>query len=501
MWSHIKDIRNANDVYPSPNEENNNIPNRTSRRDMGNQFSDLYSTHTQVIGATVALVFLSAKWMGEKKNLPPGPHGLPIVGNWFDMPKEKPWEVYREWSKLYASDIIHMNVFGTNMIIVNSQKAAKEMFDKKSALYGDRPRMTMVNEVMGLDWHFGFMHQGPTWTTHRKIFSKDFNSAVVSKFNAIEVTWRNIFAKNLLNRPEDFLTHIQHLASGLALESTHGLQVQESGKPDPFIQAATKALEGLAASGLYGSYLVDFFPSLKYVPSWVPFSPFRQAKEWRAAVDIAGTVPFSMATTAKTGPSVLSGLLDGGAFKRDDVRMVTAAMYANGSAATVTALSSFFLAMVLYPEVQIRARKELDNLLHGRLPEFSDERSLPYISAIVKEVLRWHPAVPMAFPHRLTSDDSYNGFELPAGSVIIPNSWALLHDPDVYGSDVDAFNPERFLTKDGKLNPELADQIAFGYGRRALQTLYINIATILTVFEISNSGAAPSGEYTTGLLR
>ncbi|EEB93387.1 hypothetical protein MPER_07961, partial [Moniliophthora perniciosa FA553] len=101
----------------------------------------------------------------------------------------------------------------------------------------------------------------------------------------------------------------------------------------------------------------------------------------------------------------------------------------------------------------------------------------------------------------LTSDDSYNGFELPAGSVIIPNSWALLHDPDVYGADVDVFNPERFLTEDGKLNPELSDQVAFGYGRRALQTLYINIATILTVFEISSSGATPSGKYTTGLLR
>ncbi|EEB86886.1 hypothetical protein MPER_16003, partial [Moniliophthora perniciosa FA553] len=45
------------------------------------------------------------------------------------------------------SDIIYMKVFGTNMIVVNSQKATKEMFDKKSAMYGDRPRMTMINEV------------------------------------------------------------------------------------------------------------------------------------------------------------------------------------------------------------------------------------------------------------------------------------------------------------------------------------------------------------------
>ena len=62
---------------------------------------------------------------------------------------------------------------------------------------------------------------------------------------------------------------------------------------------------------------------------------------------------------------------------------------------TVTALNSFFLAMVLYPQVQARAQKELDSYLQGRLPDFPDEHSLPYITAIVKEVLRWNPAAPM----------------------------------------------------------------------------------------------------------
>jgi cytochrome P450 len=57
--------------------------------------------------------------------------------------------------------------------------------------------------------------------------------------------------------------------------------------------------------------------------------------------------------------------------------------------------------MVLHPEVQARARRDLDRLLQGRLPDFSDERSLPYITAIVKEVLRWNPAVPMGMCYLL----------------------------------------------------------------------------------------------------
>ena len=51
--------------------------------------------------------------------------------------------------------------------------------------------------------------------------------------------------------------------------------------------------------------------------------------------------------------------------------------------------------MALYPEVQKRAQKELDRVIgHGRLPEFSDRDSLPYIDAVVKELLRWHPVIP-----------------------------------------------------------------------------------------------------------
>ncbi|KAG7094933.1 hypothetical protein E1B28_005736 [Marasmius oreades] len=469
----------------------------------------------RVVASLTGLVLVPVFWtyITRQKDLPPGPRPSPVVGNWFSLPQNRPWMVYRDWSRYYDSDLIHLNVFGTHLIVVNSHKAAKELFDKRSAMYGDRPRMTMINELVGLYWHFGFMPQGPSWTTHRKIFSKDFNSAVVSKFCPLESKWNRIFLKNLLNDPHSFLTHIQHLASGLSLELSHGLLVQESGKPDPFINAAVQSLEGLGAAGLFGSYLVDYLPILKYVPSWFPFARFKRAADkWRQAVDVAGTVPFSVATAAlakgELGPSVLSNLLDCKEFNEDDVRRTTAAMFANGSAATVTALSSFFLAMVLHPHVQARAQKELDSLLQGRLPDFSDDVSLPYITAIVKEVLRWNPAVPMAFPHKLTSDDSYNGYFLPGGSVIVPNSWAILHDPAVYGSDVDEFNPERFLTQDGKLNPQVPDpQVAFGYGRRvcparhlALSALFLNIATVLSAFEISQAEVLPSGEFTSGLL-
>jgi cytochrome P450 len=55
--------------------------------------------------------------------------------------------------------------------------------------------------------------------------------------------------------------------------------------------------------------------------------------------------------------------------------------------------------MVLHPDAQRRAQMEIDNVVGtDRLPDFHDEKSLPYVSALIKEVLRWHPVAPIGIP-------------------------------------------------------------------------------------------------------
>ena len=52
--------------------------------------------------------------------------------------------------------------------------------------------------------------------------------------------------------------------------------------------------------------------------------------------------------------------------------------------------------MLLYPEAQKTAQAELDSVIGtDRLPDFTDEAVLPYVTALMKEVLRWRPAVPL----------------------------------------------------------------------------------------------------------
>ena len=127
----------------------------------------------------------------------------------------------------------------------------------------------------------------------------------------------------------------------------------------------------------------------------------------------------------------------------------------------------FFLAMILNPKAMKKAQEELDRVVgKGELPDFSHKDHLPYIDALVKEVLRWGLPSPIAVPTQATQDDVYRGYLIPTGAIMVQNVWAICRDPSIY-PDPEVFNPDRFL-KDGKINPLVLDpeDRVFGTGRR-----------------------------------
>lgn len=96
-------------------------------------------------------------------------------------------------------------------------------------------------------------------------------------------------------------------------------------------------------------------------------------------------------------------------------------------------------------------------------------------------------------------DDIYNGYFIPAGSMVLSNNWAMLHDPDAY-PDPETFNPERFLKTDDSgalvLDPDVRDpeDIAFGFGRRmcpgrymAYDSTWIAVVSMLAAFKFEKA--------------
>ena len=60
-----------------------------------------------------------------------------------------------------------------------------------------------------------------------------------------------------------------------------------------------------------------------------------------------------------------------------------------GADTTLSAMETIFVAMMSFPEAQSKAQEELDRVLQGRFPDYDDLKDLPYIAALVKEILRW----------------------------------------------------------------------------------------------------------------
>ncbi|THU79630.1 hypothetical protein K435DRAFT_606693, partial [Dendrothele bispora CBS 962.96] len=69
---------------------------------------------------------------------PPGPKGLPILGNALDVPVTYQWLKFAEWTKEYGSDVISLDLFGKRLIVLDSLEAVSNIFDKQSAKYSSR---------------------------------------------------------------------------------------------------------------------------------------------------------------------------------------------------------------------------------------------------------------------------------------------------------------------------------------------------------------------------
>ncbi|TFK83547.1 cytochrome P450 [Polyporus arcularius HHB13444] len=456
-----------------------------------------------VVLLAIRSVYARLSWGARSRGrpLPPGPKPLPVLGNLLDIPKSIPWEAYRDLSSRYG-DILFFRMLGQSLMVLGSAKAVFELLDKRSANYSDRPQSPMF-DLIGWEFDFGFMPYGQYWRRHRRLFWQHFHPGVISKYNAVQQEVSRAFLSKLLTSPGRLEEHIRHTFATSVLKVVYGIDIAERG--DKLIEIIEVAMEGVAEGLTPGAFLVEYLPFLRHVPAWLPGAGFQtRLKRWRDASHAMVDLPFAQAkANIKDGcppPSVVDSIL--ARFTQSDeppisdeeqiAKNVAAIAYAGGADTTISTFQTFFLAMSLHPEVRTKAQAELHAVVGpNRLPEHSDRNECPYIEAIIKECLRWQNATPMGIPHAVMEDDEYEGYFIPAGTVVFANVWAVLHDPEAY-PEPECFRPERFL-KDGKLNPDVRDPgtAAFGFGRRicpgrffAEAALFINIARVLHVFDI-----------------
>ncbi|KAJ7104566.1 cytochrome P450 [Mycena crocata] len=463
--------------------------------------TSLNSRWTVLLGSVVLGAYYLHK--NTKPRPPPGPRGLPFVGNIFDVPSGELWLQFAKFGDVWG-DISSITVFGQTMVIINSFKVAEDLLDVRGANFSERPIVPMGGELIGFNNTLSLCQYGERVRTERKLFHQLFGSnATIKQFAPLITSEVQKLLQNMFLRPADVVQEMARTTGAISLRIAYGYHIRDGPEQDPYIEMFETAVSNFAKSTTPAAFLVDIIPALRYWPEWLPGGGFHTtARIWGKQLhDTIDTVYDYVKTQMAAGtaePSFASALLEEQRHEDYLIKWAAASIQAGGSETTAAQLEAFMLAMMLYPDVQVAAQTELDVIIGSdRLPELSDRAQLPYIDALCKEVLRWHVAAPTGVPHRTREDYIYDRGQgskpllIPRDALVITNIWKMTHDPEQY-ADPMVFNPSRFIataTKAAELDPT---KICFGFGRRicpgkllADSALFMACSAILAVFNVS----------------
>lgn len=154
-------------------------------------------------------------------------------------------------------------------------------------------------------------------------------------------------------------------------------------------------------------------------------------------------------------------------------------MITAGMDTTVISVEWAMSELVRNPHVQAKAQEELDRVVgRDRVMNETDFSKLSYLQAVVKESLRLHPPTPLMLPHKANTHVKLGGYNIPKGTNVMVNVWALARDPKVWKNPLE-YRPERFIEEDIDIKGSDFRVLPFGAGRRVCPgaQLGINLVT------------------------
>ncbi|KAF2004043.1 cytochrome P450 [Amniculicola lignicola CBS 123094] len=441
--------------------------------------------------------------------MPPGPTPIPFLGNKYQLSKSQPWLQFQRWSKIYGP-IFTIWIGSKPTVVLSDPVIAVELLEKRSQKYSSRPRMVAMGEILWDNASILVQGYNKAWSIRRKLLHQALTPRALRLYKPVQSAEASRLCFQLLETPSNWEKLIERFTSSVVFCVAYSHRIDSLNAE--VIRQRFEFMQYSASLNVPGKYLVESFPVLKFLPDFLaPWKADIKAhgrQEAAANMKLVDVVRSDLACAKEEGlqvPDSLCKLLLELREKEDiplsdrDFSFIPASLFGAGSDTTASTLCSAFLALVTHPSTLRAAHEELDRVIGSdRTPTFDDEPHLPYIRALVKEVLRWRPvAVLGGTPHASTEDDWYESYYIPSGTTILGNTWAINLNEEYYPSP-HLFEPRRFLETaeekavlKGKSHPAKAGHSSFGWGRRicpgadlAANSLFIALAKSLWAFDI-----------------
>ncbi|KAL4260675.1 cytochrome P450 family protein [Pleurotus pulmonarius] len=433
------------------------------------------------------------RWYQLRKKMPPGPLGLPFIGNSHQVPAVKPWRKFQAWNEQYGP-VVSLFLGSTPVVVLGTPQAAQDLLDKRSEIYSSRPRFIMGGEILSDNKRGLMLPYGEEWRKFRKILHSGFHARKSEEYQPIQSLESKIMMHQILAEPKNYERHIQRYAASVVTSVTYGRRIDSV--DEWVVRENMRAMDYLTSVNIPGKYIVESMPWLLNLPLRLQW--FRKAPEAQRQRDVKFLMHLYDEVKSRMDEGTIADCLtsqtisisEKNGWEALDVAYAVSSPFGAGIETTAGTLSVFFLAMLHYPETMKKAQQEIDSVIGPeRMPEFEHKDSLPYVNALINETLRWRPVAALGgSPHAVTSDDKYHGMYIPKGSTVFANLVGIMHDPGTF-PDPDTFRPERFLETSDPCFKDFT--LPFGFGRRicpgmhlARNSVFMNITRILWGFNI-----------------
>uniref|UniRef100_A0A0E0D746 Cytochrome P450 n=1 Tax=Oryza meridionalis TaxID=40149 RepID=A0A0E0D746_9ORYZ len=464
-----------------------------------------------IAALSVAILFLLHYYLlgrgnGGAARLPPGPPAVPILGHLHLVKKP----MHATMSRLAAryGPVFSLRLGSRRAVVVSSPECARECFTEHDVTFANRPRFESQLLVSFNGAALATASYGAHWRNLRRIVAvqllsahrvglmsgliagevramvrRMYRAAAASPAGAGRIQLKRRLFEVSLSVLMETIAHTKATRPETDPDTDMSVEAQE------FKQVVDEIIPHIGAANLW-----DYLPALRW------FDVFGVRRKFLAAVSRRDaflrrlidaerrrlddgdegekkSMIAVLLTLQKTEPEVYTDNM---------ITALTANLFGAGTE-TTSMTSEWAMSLLLnHPETLKKAQAEIDaSVGNSRLITADDVARLGYLQCIVRETLRLYPAAPMLLPHESSADCKVGGYNVPRGTMLLINAYAIHRDPAVW-EEPEKFMPERF--EDGRCDGNLL--MPFGMGRRrcpgetlALRTVGLVLGTLIQCFD------------------
>ncbi|XP_006358823.1 cytochrome P450 83B1-like [Solanum tuberosum] len=462
------------------------------------------------LALSIIFIFLLHKAkMSRKTFLPPGPLGLPFIGNLHQYDSLNPhlyfWKLSQKYGKIFS-----LTIGSSTMIVISSAKLAKEVLKTQDLTFCSRPSFLGQQKLSYNGHDIAFAPYNEYWRKMRKVcvvhlFSlKKVQSFSLIREDEVSKVIKKISQQAAASQIINLSDIVISLTNTIICKIAFGIRYdEETHEKRKFAELSTMAEELMTHF-----FFSDYFPMFGWLDKL--FGNISRLEKNFNDLDEFFEELINQHLNPNRPKSMEGDIIDLLLQLRkeqstsidltlDNIKGILMDILTGGTDTNAVAVIWSMTALMKNPEVMKKVQEEIRKSIRIKgIVNEDDIQNMPYFNAVIKEIFRLYPPAPLLVPREAMEKSILEGYEIQPGTIIHVNSWAIARDPEIW-ENPEEFIPERFLNCDIDFKGQNFELIPFGAGRRGCPGIALGVATINLI--LSNLLYAFDWELPHGMIK